>query len=147
MVSIRISGAQRIKGFRFLWLKYVSGFDPSKHCARCLRGPFSARISPQMDLRYAISLDEYECDYLYLCGVSPRWETNLHIVFQPSAGDIIRVTTYNGLEIEIHGATQVPIPPLEQGFMGLPKEFTTCRNFQFGVAYYGFPGDVSHGSG
>ncbi len=29
------------RAFRFLWLKYVRGFNPQHHCARCLAGHYS----------------------------------------------------------------------------------------------------------
>ncbi len=30
--------------YRYLWLKYVVGFDPRYHCARCLVGEYSQLI-------------------------------------------------------------------------------------------------------
>lgn len=34
------------RGYRYLWLKYVTGIDLSQHCARSLHGPYS----PSVDL-------------------------------------------------------------------------------------------------
>jgi hypothetical protein len=36
-------------------------------------------------------------------------------------------------------ARLLPIPPLPEGFAGLPRAFTSCRMFRWGVATFGWP--------
>jgi hypothetical protein len=35
-------------------------------------------------------------------------------------------------------AVALPIPMIEPGWKGLDKETTRCKNFQFGVEYFGW---------
>ena len=77
------------KNFKYLWLKYVTGFDLSVHCANCLIGNYSKKI-PIKD--NTVLLDEFEAKYYYLCGVSIpyKWEDNLHIAFRYKEGGCIQ---------------------------------------------------------
>ena len=45
-------------------------------------------------------------------------------------------------QLIVRGAHLLEIPPLKDGFLGEDRTFTTCRNFQFGVAYFGPEGTV-----
>ena len=36
-------------------------------------------------------------------------------------------------------AIALPIPPLPNGWEGKPDEHVRCKNFQFAVAYFGYP--------
>ncbi len=137
-IGMEITGpASQINGFRYFWLKYVKGFEQSKHCARCLVGSYSKKIHKTVETNVPIVLDEVkDFDYLYLCGVSPKWETNLHMALKPVEGGKAVVETYNGFKITVLGAELLPIDPLPDGWNGMTKEFTTCRNYQFGVQYY-----------
>jgi hypothetical protein len=130
-----VGNARQIHGFKYLWLMYLTGFRPDRHCLACFEGLRSRRIHPWMPLGQRIILNEAHEKYLYLCGVSDEgWASNLHIAMTPRAGSSIIEATYNGLRVEISGAVKLDIPPLPDGFRGLPREFTTCRNYQFGVA-------------
>ncbi len=137
-LKLTITGpADRLTGFRYFWLKYVSDFKSDVHCARCLIGPYSTAVSNDMLTRRTIALNEVSgWDYLYLCGVSPKWPTNFHLAMKPG-NDIIKMKTYNGFEVVVTGAERMDIPSLPDGWNGLSKAFTTCRNYQFGVRYYG----------
>ena len=64
-----------------------------------------------------------------------RERNNLHIAMRAKPGSRIERVAYNGVRITIEGAEALPIPELPRGFRGLSWEFTTCRNYQFGVAY------------
>jgi hypothetical protein len=124
-----------LTGFVYFWLKYVSAFNPRVHCARCLAGPYSQRVKKDMPLGARVTLDEAQAPLLYLCGVTSRWLTNLHIAMLPKLGARIVKRTYHNLVVTIEDAEELPIPGLADGFRGLPRAFTSCRNYQFGVAY------------
>jgi hypothetical protein len=134
---------RQVSGWRFLWLKYVSGFDHRQHCARCLVGPYSKRVTRTMRLNERFVLDEHpEPEYFYLCGVAERggWSANLHLAFvkgQPT--DIASVNASTGATFSVSGARALDIPELARGFDERPLSFTTCRNWRFGVARYGLP--------
>lgn len=120
--------------WRFLWAKYVTGFNPKQHCARCLAGKYSKLLRlPQTGYIGPIlvdgNLDEHESPWIYLCGVTRKWEWNLHIAGRAQPGASV---TYEDerISVRIHDFEQIPIvasqaPPAE-------KEFATCRNWQFG---------------
>lgn len=126
--------------WRHLWLKYVNGFDGMQHCARCLIGPYSKRVRKDMLTNTKLTLDEstFRPDCLYLCGVAMRggWSANLHLAFVAEAGCTAEVTASNGDRFVVHNARSLDIPDLPDGFGGLSKAFTTCRNFRFGLARY-----------
>ena len=130
--TIRIE-VKQAKAVRFLWLKYVTGFNPQHHCAKCLTGRFSklfsyqpSYVSPQV---VEGQLDEHESPWLYVCGVTRRWEWNLHIAGQFRPGESVEFEDER-FSVLIRDFRQFPIdssvtPPAE-------KEFATCRNWQFG---------------
>lgn len=131
-----------LHGFtQYTWLKYVTGFDQDHHCARSLRGFHSKRVWHQMPLNVPVVLDEAPVfDYIYLCGVSDNyiWRNNLHVVVRHKPGGFVATQTYNGISVRFRNAERVEIPALPPGWNGLSDEFTTCRNFQFGVMAYGY---------
>lgn len=61
----------KVTGFKYFWLKYVRGFDPTVHCAKCLLGDYSQKVNLFMPVNTEIELNEFS-DYkcLYLCGVT-----------------------------------------------------------------------------
>ena len=127
----------KVTGFRYFWLKYIRGFDPTVHCAKCLIGDYSQKVSLNMPVNTEIELNEFsDFKCLYLCGVI-GYRNNLHIPFVPSdnENDIITTETYRGDKVIITGARRLPIPPLEKGYTSLSQAFTSCRNYQFGVSY------------
>ena len=138
-----IGEGARVTGWRYLWLKYVSGFQPRVHCAQCLVGPYSKRVKRDaMPIGRPLPLDEAEnYQHLYLCGVASRggWAANLHLVAVAAPGENAEVEASTGTIFRITNARRIEIPALPPGFAGRPRTFTTCRNWQFGVEYYGPP--------
>lgn len=131
-----------VTGWRYLWLKYVSGFDNAQHCARCLIGPYSKRVRRDMPHNVPVLLDEATgCDVLYLCGVAERGglPANFHLAVQPAPGEVAEGRSSQGTHFRIRNARRLEIPALPSRFDGRPAAFTTCRNWQFGVARYGLP--------
>lgn len=122
-------------GFRYLWLKCVHGFNPRQHCLAALRGPREPRVHPAMLLGQTIRIAP--APYVYLCGVAlgRRYDQNLHIAMRHAPGVSFDVLTWNGIRVRVENAEQVAIHALPAGFRGLGPEYTTCRNYQFGVAY------------
>lgn len=122
------------KLFKYLWLKYVTGVNLDVHCARCLEGWYSQKISPSLGSKEMLRLDEHEGRYFYLCGVSSpyRWENNFHLAFRYKRGEQLEVNE-NGISIVIQDAERIPI--VKQEFYVHPKgnlrEYNTCRNWQF----------------
>ena len=110
----------KVTGFRYFWLKYIRGFDPTVHCAKCLIGDYSQKVSLKMPVNTEIELNEFsDFKCLYLCGVI-GYQNNLHVPFVPSdnENDIITAETYRGDKVIITGAKRLPIPPLEKGYNG-----------------------------
>ena len=141
MLTMRIDspGQERLRGFSYFWLKYVTGFDARQHCARCLLGRYEKAVDVGMPTGRAITLDPGAAPFLYLCGVTGRWADNVHLAMRPAPGR--RVTAPLGAgEVTLEGAELLAIPALPEGFRGLDRGFTTCRNYRFGVAYLERPG-------
>ena len=130
-----------VTGWRYLWLKYVSGFRPGRHCAGCLVGPYSDVVNRvSMPTGAMLSLDEATgYRHVYLCGVaaSGGWTANLHLAAEPAPGEIAEVWSSTGMKFRIHNARRLPIPALPPGHGGFKSEYTTCRNWQYGVAHFG----------
>lgn len=124
------------EAFRLFWIKYVTGFDERQHCARCLRGRYS-KLAPfgAPPASLAGSLDEAVAPFIYLCGVTARWETNFHFAIRPAFGRVAKFRD-DRLTFVIFDAEQVPIRPAPAE-IDRPAEFTTCRNWQFGVTHFG----------
>jgi hypothetical protein len=143
------SQREKVEGFHYLWLKYVTGFDPSQHCARCLIGKYSRKVTRGMPADKPLVLDEARqiglsgrsYDYLYLCGVASRggWKANFHLAFLPDPDATIMMPMSTGDTVIVQHARSVPIIAVPEGFDGRDKVFTTCRNWQFGVSAYGLP--------
>lgn len=125
------------ENFKFVWLKYIFGFDLSIHCAKCLIGKYSAHIP--FGIKNGIKiidkpLNEEKSRLFYLCGVTTpyRYEDNLHIAFEYAEGEVLR---YNDdkTSIEIENARWIPIKVLDysQHPCGKMREYNTCRNWRF----------------
>lgn len=134
-----------VRGFKFFWAFYVSGFDQTLHCQPCFQGT----LSKQFNTRTAQSGRLYTMNerrtfpYLYICGVGlgPKnllHEKNFHlpVEFQPGAREIRR--TYNGYTITVENAIALPIPELAAGWNGLTLETTRCKNFRFPIDRFGW---------
>ncbi len=141
--TIKVTVKQE-RAFKFLWLKYVRGFNPQHHCARCLNGNYSSlfRYSKGYVPPQAIEdvLDEFDAPWFYLCGVTKKWEWNVHVAGKYEAGTI---TNYSDerIDVEILDFRQLPINASKTPVA--PKEFATCRNWQFG--WTAFPETQSTG--
>lgn len=137
-MSLLPDDADRLTGFTQFWLRYVHGFSPHFHCQKSLRGFNDPRFKRGMQIGESFELlDDSRYAYIYVCGVTPRQYPGLHLALKPDASAVARVLTYNGIEIAVAGARQLEIPPLPDGFAGMSRKYTTCRNWQFGVKYYG----------
>lgn len=119
------------RNFRYLWLKYVTGFDLSVHCAKCLVGEYSKRRFTDGSLL----LDEFPAEYYYLCGVVMpyKWADNLHLAFRYKEGGRIE---YNDghTRIDISNAEAIPIRTLPSYSLhpkGKFVTYNTCRNWRF----------------
>jgi hypothetical protein len=136
-ITVTIEGQQtNLSGFMHWWLKSVRGYRLDVHCARCLVGPYEKRINRAMPLNEPVEL---RGDLVYLCGVADgrRWVNNFHAAAKLEIGTRFSVPTYNGLTVHFENARMIAIEPLPDGWNGLDKSFTTCRNYQFAVQMAG----------
>ncbi len=129
-----------IRGFWVLWLRYVRGFDGSQHCAKCLVSTSDRRVHKGMLCDTDIPLDygAIENPYTYLCGVSAqlKYENNLHLPMLYAPGKTAQAVTHTGDIVTVSNMEALSITALPDGFRGLSRKFTTCRNFQFGVEFF-----------
>lgn len=134
-----------IQGFKQFWAFFVNGFRPEVHCQKCFRGS----VSPQLNRRTAQSGRTYVMNerptfpYLYLCGVGvgPKnllYQKNIHLALRPEPGTREVCETYNGYIVAVENAVALPIPELPPGWQGRDSETTGCKNFRFGVKYFGW---------
>ncbi|HYA71771.1 MAG TPA: hypothetical protein VEF36_01305 [Roseiarcus sp.] len=135
------SERESVAGWRYLWAKRVTGFRPGCHCAGCLAGAYEERFGRAAPVNQMVALDSYERGaIIYFCGVSTpyRWSNNLHLPVRITgdAEDLARAKCYNGDELTIAGAEEIPFTD-EAARLAYPARgpaFLTCRNFQFGAA-------------
>lgn len=151
--TITLTAYGPVSRWRSLWIKFVNGFDPSKHCQPGLLGwtlpSLASKLQPGVPMGIGpgapgsrppyMGNKSARFDAIYLCGVHESWDwsKNLHLVAVPEYGAVAEVRASTGTVFRINGARQVDIPDLPLGFDGRDKSFTTCRNWRFGVAYYG----------
>lgn len=148
-ITIEISHPEfapgKILGFRYFWAFYVNGYDPARHCQPCFKGrrvdEFCTRTAVSGRLIVFDRMDRYP--YLYVCGVSSGAKTerrtrNLHFPLKYVQSAVTQVSTYNGYILKAQNAVSLEIPPLPDGFGGKPLEHVRCKNFQFGVAHFGY---------
>lgn len=121
--------------FKYLWLKYINGIDLTNHCAKCLLGTYSKKISNTTTEATELILDESEAVVYYLCGVSTpyNWHKNFHLAFKEKAGSSVKFN-HNGVEIELENAerilfSQEDVNPTDPN--ANKAVFATCRNWQF----------------
>jgi len=133
--SVTLDPATPLGTPRWLWLRYVNGFHDGAHCAKCLLGTPSRRITPRMTPGKEILLIEQDTPYLYLCAGFGKYEWNLHVAMVTS-NQAFSVTAHNGATFHFRGLRRLWIPPLELGFRRYPDAMTTCRNFQFGYSAF-----------
>lgn len=122
--------------FKYLWMKYVVGFDLSVHCARCLEGTYSNRIHPHYARFTGIRLNEAPARWFYLCGVTQRpyrWKDNLHLAFIYKPGSVIQYDD-GRTGIVIEDAERIEIKKLLRYDLephGRESAYFTCRNWRF----------------
>lgn len=141
-----------LAGWRTLWVKFANGFDPHCHCQTCIIGwtlpSLAKKLVPGTPMGLAPGApgtsrpwgrSSLAYDAIYLCGVHQSWDwsKNLHLVAIPDPHSVAEVRASTGTVFRIAGARRVEIPDLPLGYDSRGKEFTTCRNWRFGVAYYG----------
>jgi hypothetical protein len=135
-----ISNEARFKGFRYFWLKRVTGFDPALHCARCLKGNYVSEVGAALPVNTPIHIEADPGDVLYLCGVSSpySWGRNFHLALKVEHGAAVRTTLYTGDSLTILNADYLPFDDAEarRRFPHLSEAYLSCRNFQFGAHHF-----------
>lgn len=135
-----ISNEARFKGFRYFWLKRVTGFDSALHCARCLKGHYVSEVGTGMPVNEQVQIEADPGDVLYLCGVSApyRWERNFHLALRVEPGAAVRTGCYTGDVVSILGADYISFDDREarRRFPNLSEAYLSCRNFQFGAHHF-----------
>ncbi|MHA7956273.1 hypothetical protein ACX9I7_00750 [Streptomyces sp. L500] len=116
-----------------MWLKYVTGVDLTRHCARSMHGGYSRHVRPELDLMQ-VQLDEFEPPIAwYLCGVTRRWQNNAHLAFEAAPGERHELQV-QGLHVTLTGGRPIPFDadavPADDPHADDPK-YATCRNWQF----------------
>lgn len=137
--------------FKWLWAKYVTGFNERHHCTNSLKGYYSQKFSknnPNLAAPDVIEFDERShdtFDAVYICGVSSRgyrtklnYPHNVHaaIVLEP---DTIDVWSFESWQMRVRGGRFLEIPSIErlpERFITLGDEFTTCRIFRWAACFY-----------
>ncbi len=121
--------------FKYLWLKYINDIDLTNHCAKCLLGTYSKKVSNKTQEEFDIKLDESDAVVYYLCGVSMpyNWNKNFHLAFKEKEGSILKYD-FNGIEIELENAERILFSKddIDLADPNANKAvFATCRNWQF----------------
>ena len=116
--------------YRYVWLKYVHGFDLTQHCAKCLKGIYESRINK--DILSYVDMELPVSPYYYFCTVY-RYETNIHLAFVQAEGETIVIENEH-YSIIIENARQIHFDDsrIDETLPGAKlKAFYTCRNWQF----------------
>ncbi len=152
-MRLEVRGLENAReSFVFLWGKYVKGFDSSKHCAECRLGDTKSPVNPKRrDGDDYKRRNDFPYFYLFGMGRGDRSRSNLHFAVEPRPGSVASIGSIYGVSFTIYDAFAPRIDRLPKGWMGLDDDFTTCRNFQFGVQMFGYhpnkglthPGDHS----
>ena len=142
--TIRIDGPMpELRGYRYFWGKRVTGFFPSCHCARCLKGDYLYQSAANMETGVDHILGAVlPGDIVYICGVTrtPGQDENAHLAVEidptyhsPFVMDLIR-----GQRLTMYGAKPLPFTDeaARRRYPDKGPEFLTCRNFQFGAQHF-----------
>lgn len=127
--------------YKFLWLKYVTGFDPRQHCAKSLIGSYHkgipfGRVKP--GTVFDIDVDPAIAPYAYLCGVTENWETNLHVAMRVAREPKQWVHDSHGrATVQCPGGEFELLPILPVVSEEVRTEYLSCRNWQFGMRAFG----------
>ena len=144
--------------FLWLWAKYVSSYDLTKHCTACLkslaiptpqgrRSPYSQLFSkasnPSMKQTSRLEMDENgeaHSAAIYLCGVSAagyaqkkNYPHNFHAAVIPAPGrtDTCKFEDWT-LSVENGLFTRIPSQDeLAPAHRQLPEAYVTCRIFRW----------------
>lgn len=143
MLKLRLtrnSSRPTLFGFRYFWLKHVTGFNPAVHCATCLKGTYVKHFGVSLPADLDFPVRAVAGDLFYLCGVaSPyKWENNAHLALRVRRDAVASVQLYTGAVVTVTGAEAVPFSD-EQARLHYPdkgRAFLTCRNYQFGAALH-----------
>ena len=143
----------KIDGFRFFWAYYVDGYDPKQHCQMCFKGaPIPEFNTATARTGTTVLFDRMDRHrYLYVCGVGlgdhdQLFRKNFHLPLSYREGSSVSAVTYNGYTVTAHNAVLLQIPALPKDWKplpdgpALPDVMTRCKNFQFAVEYFGYPG-------
>ena len=121
-----------------LWGMYVRDFDSTKHCIYCLKGRKETALHRQMtDGDYELATD-FPYFYLFAMGRGDRSISNVHLPVRPHPGAVASIGSLYGVSFTIRDAYVLRVDRLPNGWEGLGKEYTSCRNFQFGVQEFGY---------
>lgn len=129
-------GGTFVQGFRYLWMKRVTGFRSEHCCARCLEGEYVDGVEAGME-GLTLTIPAQEGELFYLCGVSSPYqhERNLHLALRVSPGSSALIDSYAGDRFEVFGAEGVPFDAdvARKAFPEAPEGQLSCRCFQFGA--------------
>jgi hypothetical protein len=121
-----------------LWAMYVRDFDSTKHCMYCLKGRKEATLHRQMtDGDYELATD-FPYFYLFAMGRGDRSISNVHLPVRPHPGAVASIGSIYGVTFTVRDAYALRVDRLPDGWEGLDKDYTSCRNFQFGVQEFGY---------
>ena len=136
----------RVVGYTHLWAVYVRGFRPEVHCQDCFIGRRSEHLRHDKTmLGVTYDFDETEnFNQLYICGFAAgpkneRGGRNLHFPLLVAEGESCEKTTLNGFTFRATNARELSIPEPLEALNHLGEEHYRCKNFRFGVEYYGYP--------
>jgi hypothetical protein len=143
MISLTLVGKEGTlrPSFHYFWGKWVQGFDPTEHCARCLLGDFEKAISPAWKTGDELEIACKPGEILYVCGVAEpyNWSKNFHLPLRIGQGQFTKQLS-NSMLIRVSGATEILFDALSARELYPRKDhrFLSCRNFQFGAHQFGF---------
>ena len=133
-----------IEGFSLLWAYYIRGFRPEKHCQECFIGELAKNFhSRNHDSEVEVRFDQTDAfRFIYVCGVAKgpaegRRCANLHFPLRFESAAHATITIYNGYQFEAENAVQLRIPDIPERWRGLPDVHARCKNFRFGLEYFG----------
>lgn len=133
--------AGRIERHGYLWMKKVTGFDPRHHCAKCLVGAYENDFGLRVPVNQWRDLSGYkEGDVVYVCAVSRpyNWHRNRHMAARVKAGARCHVELWTGDLVLLENAELIAFDGAvaAERYEDKGREFTTCRNFQFGAQFF-----------
>lgn len=141
MITITVNDSRpTLRGFRYFWLKNVTGFRETAHCAKCLIGTYCDIVSKNMPTNETRELPCVPGDLFYLCGVAQpyRHENNAHLAFVADPAACAQLTLHTGAVVTIQGARALPFDDAAalRRFPDRSAAYLTCRNFQFAAQHF-----------